>query len=225
MKMKAQNPKPKFRLVCFDLDGTIIDEITNFWGFVCTEYGCDMSKKGLAVEKFMNNLITYNEWVEHDVEMWREKGLTREDFARAVKKLKLMKGAIETIKELKKKGLKLAIISDSLDIALEVLMPDYMKLFDDVLINRLFFGRDGKISGWEATKYGIERKADGLRMIAEREKIKLDECVFVGDGRNDIHAAEIAGLSIAFNSDSEELKKASDVVIMKKDLREILRYI
>lgn len=223
--MEKQKNQKKFRLVCFDLDGTIIDEITNFWGFVCNEYGCDMGKKGLAVEKFMNNLITYNEWVEHDVDMWREKCLTRDDFARAVRKLKLMKGAIETIKELKKRGLKLAIISDSLDIAVEILMPDYMKLFDDVLINRLFFGADGKISGWEATKYGIERKADGLKMIAEREKIKLDECVFVGDGRNDVKAAGIAGLSIAFNSDSEELKKACDVVIMKKDLKEILRHI
>ena len=68
-----------------------------------------------------------------------------------------------------------------------------------------------------------ERKA--LKQIAEREKIKLEECVFVGDHDNDLKIAEEAGLSIAFNAHSEELKKVANVVVAKKDLREILKYV
>jgi len=34
-----------------------------------------------------------------------------------------------------------------------------------------------------------------------------------------------AGLGIAFNCNEEELKKVADVVIEKKDLREVLKYI
>ena len=61
--------------------------------------------------------------------------------------------------------------------------------------------------------------------IAEREKISLSECVFVGDNHNDVHVAEIAGLSIAFNCKSESLAEVCDVIVENKDLREVLKYI
>ena len=38
-------------------------------------------------------------------------------------------------------------------------------------------------------------------------------------------AVKEAGLGIAFNCKEEKLKKAADIVIEKKDLREILKYI
>jgi len=93
------------------------------------------------------------------------------------------------------------------------------------MINRIFFGNDGRISGWDSTEYGMEKKADGLKKMAEREKIGLKDCIFVGDGFNDVHAVKLAGMGISFNSHSEELDKAADVIIKKKDLREILKYI
>ena len=40
-----------------------------------------------------------------------------------------------------------------------------------------------------------------------------------------IEIAKEAGLSVAFNANSQELKKISDIVIEKKDLREILQFI
>lgn len=223
--MAVKKQKPKFRLVCFDLDGTLIANTANIWSFICDEFGCDIKERDDAVEKYFKNIITYDEWVSHDVGMWIEKAITKDDFLKAMKKLKLTNGAVETIKELKKRGMKVGIISDSLDIALIALLPDYEKLFDEVFINKLLFGKDGRISGWKATKYCMDKKADGLRKMAERENIQLEECVFVGDEHNDVKAAEIAGLSIAFNPNSDELRKKADVVIEKKDLREILKHI
>ena len=49
--------------------------------------------------------------------------------------------------------------------------------------------------------------------------------MFVGDHDNDVEIAKTAGFSIAFNSKSEKLNDAVDVVIRKKDLKEILNYI
>ena len=71
----------------------------------------------------------------------------------------------------------------------------------------------------------MDGKALALKKIAERENISLSECVFVGDYLNDLKIIKEAGLGIAFNCNYEELKRAADVVIEKKDLREILRYI
>jgi len=223
--MAAKKPKTKFRLVCFDLDGTLIADTANIWRFICNEFGCDVKKKDEAAEKYFKNIITYNEWVGHDVEMWKKKEITKNDFLKAMGKLKLTKGAVETIKELRKRGMKVGIISDSLDIALVALLPDHEKLFDEVFINKMLFDNDGRISGWKATEYCMDRKADGLKRMAEKENIRLGECVFVGDEHNDVKAAEIAGLSIAFNPNSDELRRKADVVVEKKDLREILKHI
>ena len=43
--------------------------------------------------------------------------------------------------------------------------------------------------------------------------------------RNDKKIIQDAGLGIAFNCEYDELKKVANVVIDKKDLREILRHI
>jgi len=77
----------------------------------------------------------------------------------------------------------------------------------------------------DATEYDMKMKAKALKLIAEREKIKLKECVFVGDYLNDIKVMQTAGLGIAFNCKEEKLKQVADVVIEKKDLREVLKHV
>ncbi|MBI2131164.1 HAD hydrolase family protein [Candidatus Woesearchaeota archaeon] len=119
----------------------------------------------------------------------------------------------------------MAIISGSLNIILEKFIPDCNDIFDDVFLSRIYFDEKGSISKVEATEYDMEGKALAMRKIAERENIRLGECAFVGDYLNDRKIMEEAGLGIAFNCRHDELKKVADVVIEKKDLREILRHI
>ena len=132
---------------------------------------------------------------------------------------------METLRELKRKGLRLAIISGSINILLEKLIPNYDEIFDDVFLSRIYFDDKGNISEMKVTEYDVEKKAEALKLIAKRENISLKECVFVGDYLNDIKVMEEAGLGIAFNCQEEKLKEVADVVIEKKDLREVLRHI
>ncbi|MBS3096478.1 HAD family phosphatase [Candidatus Woesearchaeota archaeon] len=215
----------KYKLVCFDVDGTLIDNLTFSWQIFHDYFQTDKHRRDDTRKKFFNGEITYKQWAEHDIELWRERSAKREDFFNAIKHLKLMEGAIETLKELKKRGLKLAIISGSLNILLEKFIPNYEEFFDDVFLSRIYFDENGSIIKVDATEYDMDGKAIALRKIADREKISLKECVFVGDYLNDLRIIKEAGLGIAFNCNYKELKKAADVVIEKKDLREILRYI
>ena len=132
---------------------------------------------------------------------------------------------METLSELKRKGLRLAIISGSINILLEKLIPNYEEIFDDVFLSRIYFDDEGNISQMKVTEYDVEKKAEALKLIAKRENISLKECVFVGDYLNDLKVMEEAGLGIAFNCKEEKLKEVADVVIEKKDLREVLRHI
>ena len=213
-----------YKLVCFDLDGTIIDETIFIWQTIHDHLGTDKDKRKQAMVDFEAKKITYAQWAEHDVMLWREKHATKEILINSIAPLRLMEGAKEVLAELKQRGLKLAVISGSLNIALEKVIPDYNEIFDYIYINKLVF--DGnKITKIIPTDFDFEHKATALKEICEKEDIQLSECVFVGDHNNDVQIAELAGLSIAFNCKSDRLAQVADVVIEKKDLREILKYL
>lgn len=217
----------RYKLVCFDVDGTLIDNLEYSWQIFHDFFDVDKEKRKNAKKAFYDGKISYLEWAKHDINLWVEKKAKKEDFVKAIKnaELKLMEGALETLKELKKRNLKLAIISGSISIILEHFIPDYREIFDDIYLSWIFFNDDGSIKEIKPTAYDMEHKATALKEIAEKEKIKLSECVFVGDHDNDVKIAEEAGLSIAFNAHSEELKRIANVNIEKKDLREVLRFV
>jgi len=220
---------PKYKLVCFDVDGTLIDFPPNTlkfsWQIFHNYFDTDLETREKAKKAFFDGNISYLEWAEHDIGMWRKKGAKKEEFLKALDNLKLMDGAMETLQELKKNNMKLAIISGSMNILLEKFIPNYNEIFDDVFLSKILFDEEGNIVKIEPTEFDMIRKADALKHIAEREKIKLEECVFIGDYLNDVKVVEEAGLGIAFNTQEDELKKVADVVIEKKDLREVLKYI
>jgi len=220
---------PKYKLVCFDVDGTLIDfpqDHPKFsWQVFHDYFQTDEHRREDARNKFLNGKISYLGWAEHDIGMWKEVNARKEDFFKAMEPLKLMNGAMETLQELKRNNLKLAIISGSINVVLEKFIPNYNEIFNAVFLSRIYFDEEGNIAKVEATEFDMDKKAEALKQIAKREKIRLEECVFVGDYLNDMKIIREAGLGIAFNCQHDELKKISDVVIEKKDLREVLKYI
>jgi phosphoserine phosphatase len=216
-----------YKLVCFDVDGTLLENVKFSWQLFHDHFHIDTKLRDRGRAAFVKGDISYLQWAEHDVELWKEKKVSKGDFFDAIDKHRIMlvKGARETLIELKNHGMKLAVISGSLNVMLERFLPDYDELFDDVFLSRLTFNGKGIINGVIATPYDIEHKATALRMISEREKIPLKQTVFVGDYLNDLHVLQLAGLGIAFNAKHQEVKDAADVVVDSGDMRDILPHI
>jgi HAD superfamily PSPase-like hydrolase len=220
MRSRGMN---NIRLVCFDLDGTIIDDTVFVWETIHDFLATSEEAREKARDDYFAGRITYPEWADHDLKLWKEKGATRAVIEEAIRPIRLVPGVREALGALKSAGLILTVISGSIDIALSKVLPDYESFFDDVFVNRLIFGETGEVLGIIPNPYDIEKKGDGLKFLAGKHGVPLEACAFVGDHFNDISAAEIAGLSIAFNCKSDDLSRVSDVVIERKDMKEILK--
>jgi phosphoserine phosphatase len=60
---------------------------------------------------------------------------------------------------------------------------------------------DGKVTGVAVEPIvDAQRKADLLRELAEKEGLRLEQTIAVGDGANDLPMLAIAGLGVAFRA-------------------------
>jgi len=101
------------------------------------------------------------------------------------------------------------------------------KLLTDFIYANELVIKDGKVSGefiWPIGA-GKEKKAQIIHHLCKDMKISPEEVIYVGDSETDLDAFKIVGTSIAFNSQSETLKKASSHVVEGNDLRGVLKFL
>jgi len=213
----------QYSLVCFDLDGTIVDDTVFIWTTLHEHFKTDQGRRNKARDDFYAGRISYKEWFDHDLVLLDEAGATREKMVEAIGKLSLIPGALETLTQLRAEGRSLAIISGSIDLVVETL--DLGHLFDAMLINHVRFGPDGRLNGGVHTPYDIEKKGEGLLHLSETMGLPPERVAFVGDNSNDLSAARAAGLSVAFNCKSDELRELADVEVAERDLRAVLPHL
>ncbi len=213
----------RYPLVCFDLDGTLVDDTIFIWKTFHDHFRTDRARRVRAREDFFAKRISYREWFETDLALLDEVGAVRRSMVEVISRLPVMPGARETLSELRRRGVKVAIISGSVDLVVETLFPG--EVFDAMLINRLRFDAGGRLCGGDPTPYDIERKADGLLELARGEGLAPSRVAFVGDNSNDVAVARIAGRSIAFNCKSDELRQVAHVTVEEHDLRAVLPHL
>ena len=222
--MHAQ-PENRFDLIAFDVDGTLVNAPDNMtvWEVLNRYFHgtSDMNKH--RYRDYLAGKLTYADWVDLDIKGWIGTGARKADLLAGFAPIRLIQGAREALATLKARGLRLAVISGTLDLMLETLLPDHP--FDEIHSNQISFDDQGRISDWRATPYDMQGKAEILKKIATRESIPLARCAYIGDSSNDVWIAREAGFTIAINPKSDELIKLADAVVRTDDLRNILPYL
>ncbi|PCK09450.1 MAG: phosphoserine phosphatase SerB [Alteromonadaceae bacterium] len=181
------------RLVCFDMDSTlieaeVIDELAKAAGV-----GDEVIKITTAA---MEGKLDFNESFAKRLGLLR--GLDESVLSDIAANLPITEGALHLVSTLRKLGYKTAILSGGFNYFGRYLQE---KLgIDYVYANELEI-EDGKVTGRVVGKVvDGERKAELLRKLAKKEQITLEQVVAVGDGANDLPMLGIAGLGIAFRA-------------------------
>jgi len=202
------------QLVAFDLDGVLVESDSS-WQALHDAFGVNNEEN---LQKYLRGEIDYEEFMRSDIRLWGD--ASREEIKTILDQVRLMKGAKETIDELKKAGYKTAIISSGIS-----LLADRIKNqlgIDYSYANKLLFDGKGRLTGEAEESVTLSNKDSILKRLAAVEGIKPSECAVVGDSRFDVPMFKDAGFSIAFNPKDQLVREAAYSVIERKGLREIL---
>jgi len=181
------------RLVCFDMDSTlieheVIDELAKAAGV-----GEQVAE---ITERAMQGELDFIQSFEARVALL--KGLDASVLESIAQSLKLTEGAEHLMRTLKALGYKTAILSGGFTYFGEYLQR---KLGIDYVYANALEIEDGKVTGRVVGRVvDGQRKAELLREIAASEGVNLEQVIAVGDGANDLPMLSIAGLGIAFRA-------------------------
>ena len=182
------------RLICFDMDSTLIqteciDELA-----VCADVGDEVKA---ITERAMRGEIDFKESFRQRVALLR--GLDVSVMHDIAERMPITEGVDRLMAVLKRYGYKIAILSGGFTFFGEYLQRKYG--IDYVYANELEVGDDGRLTGrYVGEIVDGRRKAELLELIAQVEKVNLAQTIAVGDGANDLPMISEAGLGIAFHA-------------------------
>lgn len=193
------------RLVCFDMDSTliqteVIDELAHRAGV-----GEEVSA---ITESAMRGEIDFSESFIKRVSLL--KGLDEAVMKDIAENLPITEGAERLFKTLKQYGYKTAILSGGFNY-----FGNHLKNklgIDYVFANELEIV-DGKLTGKHLNEIvDGQRKAELLKLLAFKEDIHLEQVIAVGDGSNDLPMLQLAGLGIAFHAKPKVKESAKNAI-------------
>lgn len=209
----------KIKLVVFDLDETLTVGPT-IWELVHKINGSWQSRGLPYWRSFCRKIFGYDAFIRKDVACWR--GLPLARVRRAIRQIRYVPDLRKTIQALKRRKIKTAIVSSSL----EIFARHVSKKFglDHVLANPIGI-KNGKLTGQVRLKVPGRGKGRCAKRLRKKLGLKRSEVLAVGDSRYDLPLFKQAGLCVTFTDARPAVKKAANLVISKKNLSRLLRLV
>ena len=207
---------PHYKLVVFDLDGTLTSE-RSIWEYIHVKLGKWYDYAEEYQSQFLQGKISYKQFCELDARVW--KGMKVDHLRDIVRTVPFNPGADELISRLRELGLRLTLVSSGLNVLSE--WVEEMYGFDYGVSNRLLH-ENGVLTGEVEIRVHYDRKAEWVRNIMDIFRVRSDEIIAIGDSVGDVEMFEMAGFSISFNSSSWKLDQIADVVIKGNNLSHII---
>ena len=209
----------KIRLAVFDMEGTLFrsvyqgQEFPSIWKVLCSLCGPEAVAEDAAnTRKYLEGGYPgYSAWVLDTLRILKNYGLKRQSFETVISAIDYYPGVGETFAQLRSQGMAIAVISGGLKALADRVAVDH-QVDHCFAAAEYFWNPDGSIRHWNVQPTDFEHKKTVLEILCRDLGFSGDQCLFVGDGRNDRAVAGFCALSIGFNPHTE-LRKEVDIII------------
>lgn len=210
------------RLALFDMDGTLLQ------GRFIVELAARTGRQEELAKYLDHYDLSPAERTRRIARIF--KGVNREVFERTAQEIPLTPGAVETVVGLRKKGYRVAVVTDSYHVAAEIVRR---RVFADLSVANILGFRRERATGvvtlaptMRADRKGplAYDKLNTLRFLVRRMGLRPRDVLAVGDGENDVGMLRAAGISVAFQPKSERVRRAAKYVILGR-LDEVLEVV
>jgi len=219
-RQHTEDSMKNIKLAVFDMEGTIFrnsyrgQSYPSIWKVLCQMCGPDAAKEdAINTEKYLSGGYSdcYSDWVRDTLHILKKYGLKKLQFEAVINEIDYYQGVAETFADLHNRGVRIAVISGGLKaLADRVAIDHYIDHCFSAA--EFYWNLDGTIKHWNTQPTDFSHKRSLLEILCRDLGISADECMFVGDGRNDRDVAGFCALSIGFNP-HDELRKDVDIVI------------
>jgi len=206
----------QIKLVVFDMDGTIIEPRSS-WAMIHDYFGTDNTE---MLQMYIDHKISDMEFVKADIKLWNSKSdvPVNEKYINSIlDKAKPRKGAEELITSLHEANIKTVILSGGI----QYLADKWAKEWNmaGAFANDLIDDADGNLTA--NINASGHNKGPLMERIIKDFDLTGNEVAAVGDTMVDLPMFEIAGLSIAVNTDDERVISKSEYYLKEGSMKQL----
>jgi phosphoserine phosphatase len=208
----------KIKLVCFDLDHTLIYGVHSVL-FPCLLNGKYQEARKID-EKEEKGLMNWIDADYHRANLIEGLNITclKENFDMIIKPIR---NIVYTVKELQKRGIRCILITAG---PVQVAKVAAENWGFDGYFGSLYEEKDDKFTGKIIEHTGDKGKLTYLIKYCNENSYTSDDCIAIGDGATDIPIFQYCGSSIAINYNESMIGKAR-YYLKTDDLSDILQYV
>ena len=209
------------KLICFDLDGTILNN--NSWYELNLAFGMPIEEDQRLLGEYRLGRFSYEDWLQKILVFFQKSG--KADFRTITDILYQLstdykEGVEEIINYLKSKNYRIALISGSNDILVNLVAKNLGIKFTRAS-NVFVFDENKNLEDIITQGDDSQAKVKFLEDFCRKLDLMTDECACIGDSQNDIGLFRKTGHGITFFG-AEIEKEAWKVINKLSDLKEIL---
>lgn len=199
------------------MDGVLVG-VDSSWGYVHRAFKVGTNDN---LSRYLAHEIDFKELMRRDIRLWGRVHISV--IERILGNLRIMKGAKQAVTQLWRAGCHTTIISAGISILAERLQKTLG--IDYSLANGIVVDENGILTGEGEEVVPLLGKVGVFKRFASAHQTAFENCAVIGDSKFDVPLFEEAGLSIAFNSNDDQVKQKADVVVDGKDLSKVVPFI
>jgi len=179
----------KFLLAALDMDGTVLEHESS-WVALHRAFGTTQAGEA-SLKLYTNGKIDYKEFMRRDISSW-PRGVTKGEIEKILSGYKLRAEAQPTIDELKRRGIKTALVTSGIDLLAERVAQDLG--MDYWVANGLRFDEEGKVLSEGVGRVDPTRKDVAYLKLLSDIGIPRERTIAVGDTVYDLRFLKSAAI-------------------------------